>query len=135
MVKSKMVQIAEQLLQQSRAGKLAWEPAEGRGNAFKVSFPDTTLVVSRCSPLRDSPWATVRDLSHSLGIDVASYRLELLDADNHVLETLLALPGQTAHRTLRQLFARAHTQATHSEERINKVMEYLRETGAESTGF
>ena len=134
MVKSQMAQVAEQLLQQSRAGKVAWEAAPGRESAFQVSFPDTILVVSRWSPLRDSPWSTVRDLSKSLGVDVASYRLELLDADRQVVEILLAVPGQTAHRTLRQVYARAHSQVSHAEESINKVMEYLRETGAESAG-
>jgi hypothetical protein len=127
MANLKMLQVAEQLLQQSRAGKVAWAPAETRENAYQVAFPDTTLVISRWSPLRDSPWATVRDLSNCLGVDVASYRLELLDAGSQVVETLLAVPGQTAHRTLRQIFARAQAQARHAEENISKVMEYLRE--------
>jgi hypothetical protein len=134
MTKSQMVQVAEQLLQQTMAGKVVWEAAEERENAYKVSFPDTTLVVSRRSPLRDCRWSTVRDLSHSFGVDVASYRLELLDGDRQVLETLLAVPGQAAHRTLRQLYARAHSQVSHAEEKISRVMEYLRETGAESAG-
>jgi hypothetical protein len=128
MPKSRMTQVAEHLLQQSRAGKVAWEMAEIRESAYKVAFPDTTLVISRWSPLRDSSWATMRDLSRTCSVDVAVYRLELLNEANEVLETLLGIPGQIAYRTLRDTFALARGQVTHAEENIDKVLEYLRET-------
>lgn len=127
MAKSRLVQVAEQLLQQSRAGKVTWQTVENRESAYRVSFPDATLVVSRRSPLRDSPWAPVRDLSHSFGVDVASYRLELLDQANQVVESLLAVPGQSTYRILRETFARAQSQVSHAEENVDKVMQYLSE--------
>jgi hypothetical protein len=123
-----MTQVAEHLLQQSRAGKVGWEMSETRQNAYKVTFPDTTLVISRWSPLRDSSWATMRDLSRTFCVDAAVYRLELLNAANEVVETLLGIPGQIAYRTLRDIFALAQGQVTHAEENIDKVLEYLRET-------
>ena len=128
MAKSRMTQVAEQLLQQSRSGKVAWEQVENRENAYQVAFPDTTLVISRWSPLGGSSWTAVRDLSRTFGVDVASYRLELLDEAGAVVESLLAVPGQVIYRTLRDTFALARGQVTHAEENINKVMEYLRET-------
>ena len=128
MPKSRMTQVAEHLLQQSRAGKVGWEMSETRQNAYKVTFPDTTLVISRWSPLRDSSWATMRDLSRTFCVDAAVYRLELLNAANEVVETLLGIPGQIAYRTLRDIFALAQGQVTHAEENIDKVLEYLRET-------
>ena len=128
MPKSRMTQVAEHLLQHSRAGKVGWEMSETRQNAYKVTFPDTTLVISRWSPLRDSSWATMRDLSRTFCVDAAVYRLELLNAANEVVETLLGIPGQIAYRTLRDIFALAQGQVTHAEENIDKVLEYLRET-------
>ena len=128
MPKTRMTQVAEHLLQQSRAGKVTWEMAESRENGYKVAFPDTTLVVSRWSPLRDSSWATMRDLSRTFSVDVAVYRLELLNEAGEVVESLLGIPGQIAHRALRDTFALAQGQVTHAEENIDKVLEYLRET-------
>jgi hypothetical protein len=128
MAKSRMTQVAEQLLQQSRSGKVTWEQVENRENAYKVAFPDMTLVISRWSPLLGSSWTAVRDLSRTFGVDMAVYKLELLDESNNVVEVLLCMPGQTAYRTLRDTFAQAHGQVTHAEENIDKVMEYLRET-------
>jgi hypothetical protein len=128
MARSRMTQVAEQLLQQSRSGKVTWEQVENRENAFKVAFPDTTLVVSRWSPLRGSSWTMVRDLSRTFGVDVAVYKLELLDEANEVVDVLLGIPGQVAYRMLRDTFALAHGHASHTEENIDKVMEYLRET-------
>jgi hypothetical protein len=123
-----MAQVSEELLQQTRAGRVAWEIVPGRENAYQVTFPDTTLVISRWSPLRNSPWATVRDLSNSFSVDVAAYRLELLNESHEVVEALLAVPGQAAHRWLRETFALAQGQVSHSQENIDRVLEYLRGT-------
>jgi hypothetical protein len=123
-----MHQVAEQLLQQSRAGKINWAAAEGRKDAYKVVLPDTTLIISRWSPLGSSPWATVRDLSRSFSVDFGAYRLELLNESNEIVETLLAVPGQSAYRVLRDTFELAQSRASHREDKIDQVLEYLRQT-------
>jgi hypothetical protein len=128
MATSRMYQVAEELLQQTRAGKINWAAAEGRKDAYKVVLPNTTLVISRWSPLGGSPWAAVRDLSRSFSVEVAAYRLELLNGSNEVVETLLAVPGQSAYRVLRETFGLAQQRASHTEEKIDQVLEYLRQT-------
>ena len=128
MAKSRMHQVAEELLQQSQAGKINWTAVEGGRDAYKVVLPDTTLVVSRWSPLGNTPWATLRDLSRSFSVDFGAYRLELLNESNEVVETLLAVPGQSAYRVLRETLGLAQQRANHTEEKIDQVLEYLRQT-------
>ena len=130
MTESRIDQLCEELLQQSQEGKVAWEEVEGLEYAYKVRFPDLTLVVSSWAPLRNCSWQPVRELSNSLNLDIATYRLELRDAAGEVTETLLVVPGQTNYRLLREVFALAHRQASHAEKNMDKALEYLRGTSA-----
>jgi hypothetical protein len=129
MAKSRMHQVAEELLQQSRAGKVNWAAAEDRRDAYKVVLPNTTLVISRWSPLGNLPWDAMRDLARSFSVDFGAYRLELLNESGEVVETLLAVvPSQSAHGALRETFSLAQQRAHQTEAKIDQVLEYLRQT-------
>jgi len=128
MAKSRMHQVAEELLQQSRATKINWTATEDRKDAYRVVLPDTTLVISRWSPLGNTSWAAAQDLSRSFSVDFGAYRLELLNESNEVVETLLTVPGQSAYRVLRDTFGLAQQRANQTEEKIDQVLEYLRQT-------
>ena len=128
MPKTRMTQVAEQLLQQSRNEKVAWEVLEGKNYAYKVDYPDTTVVISSWSLLRDVAWDPISDLAKSLSLNIATYRLELQDSTGQVDEALLAVPGQAVHKVLRDVFDLAHRQASPTEENIDKILEYLKGT-------
>ncbi len=123
-----MTQAAEELLQQSRADKVRWEVVEGRKHAYKVAYPDTTVIISSWSLPRDVAWDPISDLATSLNLGVSTYRLELLDSTGEVDEALLAIPGQAVHKTLRDVYDLAHRQASPAEGNIDKVLEYLKGT-------
>lgn len=128
MPKARINEVAEELLKQSRADKISWQLVEGKENAYQSFFPETSVVVSRWSPLHNSPWATVRDLSNSFSQDVATYRLEVLNESGEIVESLLTLPGQFSYRNLREVFKLAERQASPTEESIDRVLEHLRQT-------
>ncbi len=94
-----MTQAAEELLQQSRADKVRWEVVEGRKHAYKVAYPDTTVIISSWSLPRDVARDPISDLATSLNLGVSTYRMELLDSTGEVDEALLAIPGQAVHKT------------------------------------
>ena len=128
MVKARINQVAEELLIQARADKLKWEIIEDRETAYLTSFPETSLIVSRWSPLHNAPWAEVRDLANSISLDLATYRLELLNDAGEILESLLTIPGQASYRRLREVYQLAHRQASYSEKSIDEVLQHLRQT-------
>ena len=128
MAKARINEVSGELLKQARADKISWQIVEGRDDAYQASFSDTSLVVSRWSPLQNSPWATLRDLSNSFSPDIATYRLELLNESGEVVESLLTLPGQFAYRNLREVFDLAKRQSSPTEESIDRVLKHLRQT-------
>lgn len=127
MAKASINQVAEELLKQARADKIKWEVIDDRETAFRTSFPETSLIVSRWSPMHNAPWAEVRALANSISLDLATYRLELLNDSGEVLESLLTLPGQAAYRHLREVYQLAHGQASYAEKNINEVLQNLRQ--------
>jgi hypothetical protein len=128
MANARINEVAGELLKQARADKISWQIVEGRDDAYQASFPDISLVVLRWSPLQNSPWATLRDLSNSFSPDIATYRLELLNESGEVVESLLTLPGQFAYRNLREVFDLAKRQSSPTEESIDRVLKHLRQT-------
>jgi len=128
MAKTRIIQVVEELLTQTRGDKINWEIADNRETAYRTSFPETALIVSRWSPLHNAPWAQVRDLANSISLDLATYRLELLNNSGEVLESLLTIPGQATYRHLREVYQLAHRQASHSEKSIDQVLQHLRQT-------
>jgi len=128
MAKARINEVAEELLKQARADKISWQIVEGRDDAYQASFPDTSLVVSRWSPLQNSSWATLRDLSNGFSPDIATYRLELLNEYGEVVESLLTLLGQFAYRNLSEVFDLAKRQSSPSEGSIDRVLKHLKQT-------
>ena len=128
MAKARINEVAEELLKQARADKISWQIVEGRDDAYQASFPDTSLVVSRWSPLQNSSWATLRDLSNGFSPDIATYRLELLNEYGEVVESLLTLLGQFAYRNLSEVFDLAKRQSSLSEGSIDRVLKHLKQT-------
>ena len=128
MANARINEVAGELLKQARADKISWQIVEGRDDAYQASFPDISLVVLRWSPLQNSSWATLRDLSNSFSPDIATYRLELLNESGEVVESLLTLPGQFAYRNLREVFDLAKRQSSPTEESIDRVLKHLRQT-------
>ena len=132
MNKSRMEQLAQELLRQSREGKVTWEEIASQGceESYRVAFADVALVVSKWQPLRNSSWQPLRDLSNSFKLNIAAYRLELRNDAGETTESLLAVPGQAAYRALREVFCLARRQASPAERDIDKALEYLRGTSA-----
>jgi hypothetical protein len=128
MVKARINEVAAELLKQARADKIGWQAVEGRESAYQASFPDASVVVSRWSPLHNSPWAILRDLSNGFSPDVAIYRLEVLNPSGEIVESLLTVPGQLAYRNLREVFDLAKRRTSPTEESIDRVLEHLRQT-------
>ena len=128
MTKSRINQVAEELLIQARADKITWEIVDNQETAYRTSFPETALIISRWSPLHNAPWAPVRDLANSISLDLATYRLELLNDSGDVVESLLTIPGQASYRRLREVYQLAHRQASYSEKSIDEVLQHLRQT-------
>ena len=128
MAKARINQVAEELLIQARADRIKWEIVDNQETAYRTSFPETALIVSRWSPLHNAPWAQVRDLANSVSLDLAAYRLELLNDSGDVVESLLTIPGQATYRRLREVYQLAHRQASYSEKSIDEVLQHLRQT-------
>ena len=128
MGKARINQVAEELLIQARADRIKWEIVDNQETAYRTSFPETALIVSRWSPLHNAPWAQVRDLANSISLDLAAYRLELLNDSGDVVESLLTIPGQATYRRLREVYQLAHRQASYSEKSIDEVLQHLRQT-------
>ena len=128
MAKARINQVAEELLNQSRADNIPWETIEDRETAYRTTFPETSLIVSRWSPLHNSPWHGIRDFANSINLDLATFRLELLNDAGEVVDSLLTVPGQTSYRRLREVYELAHSKASYSEKSIDEVLQHLRQT-------
>ena len=128
MPKSRMTQVAEELLQHSGSDNVAWEAVEGRKYCYKVAYPDTTVIISSWSLLQDVAWNPISDLAANFNLSIGTYRLELLDSAGHVDGALLAIPGQAIHQTMRGIYESAHRQTSPAEANIDKVLEYLKGT-------
>ena len=66
--------------------------------------------------------------ANSISLDLATYRLELLNDTGEILESLLTIPGQASYRRLREVYQLAHRQASYSEKSIDEVLQHLRQT-------
>ena len=73
MAKARINEVARELLNQAQADKISWQIVESRVDAYQASFPDTSIIVSRWSPLKNSYWATLRDLPNTFSLEIATY--------------------------------------------------------------
>ena len=105
---TRMMHLAEELLQRARNGKIAWEVGIMR-NSYGVSLPDMSIDISREGPL---------------------YTLSLLGEDKRTIDRLYSSkPYDPAFRILQTIYdlARGRT-APHSNDTVDKAVGYLKTT-------
>ena len=103
-----MMHLAEELLQRARSGKISWEVGPMR-NAFGVTLPDMSIMVSREGPL---------------------YTLSLLGEENRTIDRLYSSKAyDPAFRILQEIYdlARGRT-APRRDETVDKAVGYLKAT-------
>ncbi len=108
MPESKMNEVAEQLLRQSKEHKVSWAETGSRV-AYRVHFPDIALTITR--------------VSSSLG-EVSDMRLELMSDGGRVIDSLDTAHENPMHSTLNQIFEIAQQDIRDSG--IDKALNYLK---------
>jgi len=104
-----MVEVARELLSQSKGHKVDWEDA-GRGDHYRVFYPDVVLAISRTETYMEETY----DL-----------RLELMGDAGRVIDSLDTTPEDDRYSILEQIFelAEEHVRDTG----INKALGYLKQ--------
>ena len=104
MDESKMMELAQQLLDSARTGKLAWEEGTSR-YSYIVNFQDIALVI----------------VERSVGV----HHLELINGDGDGIESLRPKNIAT-EEILQEIYDIARRQALDIDGNINKALEYLK---------
>lgn len=107
MSESKMIEVAKELLQRARAGKVDWEKTSSN-DLLRVKFPDVELRIYRLG---------------SIG-----YNLSLLNQAGREVDSLQASRNAPAHAILQEIFNLARSQVLDVEGNVNKVLDYLKES-------
>jgi len=114
MAESRMLELAQELAAQSRAGKVVWGET-GRKEVYRVYFPDVVLTIS----MSESP-------SEDPHVDdwVTTYRLDLGSESGRVIDSLSVEPNDERYELLGEIFelAERHVRDTG----INKALDYLK---------
>ena len=103
---TRMMNLAEELLERAQSGKITWEAGAMR-NAYGVTLPDMTITISREGPL---------------------YTLSLLGEDQRTIDRLYSSKTyDPAFRLLQEIYdlARGRT-APRRDENVEKAVGYLR---------
>ena len=108
MPESKMNEVAEQLLSQSKEHKVSWEEISRRG-AYRVHFPDIALTITRVNTYLE---------------EVSGMRLELMSDAGSVIDSLETKPEDSMHSILSQIFDLAQQEIRDSG--IDKALGYLK---------
>jgi len=108
MPESRMTEVAQELLSNSRDHNVAWEDGATRGS-YRVFFPDVVLTISRIYPSLE---------------ESSDLRFELMNDTGRVIESLDTTPEETMHSVLSEIFdlAEQHVRDTG----INKALNYLK---------
>jgi hypothetical protein len=108
MSESKMIEVAKELLQRARVGKVDWEKTSSN-DLLRVKFPDVELRIYRSANI---------------------YTLALLNQAGTEVDNIIALPSRDAptHAILQEIFNLARNQILDVESNINKVLDYLKES-------
>lgn len=127
MAKMRMIEVAEQLLDRAKAGTVAWQREFGN-QRYLLGFPDMAIAISRLSwlpgpPLPPPGLPTLPDL-RSLG--TYGYKLELLDENGGLIESLAATVGDPEHRVLKEIYDVAEVGERSIDESIDKALSYLK---------
>ncbi|MDA1219242.1 MAG: hypothetical protein O2909_07355 [Chloroflexi bacterium] len=105
MTESKMLELAEEVLAQSKAGKVKWEEITNT-DAYGVKFPDIGLGIVRISG--------------------AEYLLQLRDIGGKLLDSLSGRRGSEEYNMLQEIYNLARGEALSVEENIDKALNYLK---------
>ena len=110
MPESRMNEVAQELLSQSRDHNVTWEDSATKGS-YRVFFPDVVLVISR----------SYRSLEES-----SNLLLELMNDSGRVVDCLDTTSEEAMHSVLSEIFdlAEQHVRDTG----VNKALDYLKRT-------
>jgi hypothetical protein len=102
-----MAELAQQLLETARAGKVKWE--EGlKSDSYRANLPDISLVITRTNQ--------------------EDYRLDLINDKGRIIESIASgplLPSQV-RQTMEQIHEIARRSVLAIDQNIDKALEYLR---------
>ncbi len=102
-------ELAEQLLEQSKAHKVNWEDTRA-GGEFRVFFPDLALRLSRVLGIFED--------------ESAEYKLELTSNTGRSIDSLIPEPGAPLYQLLSDIFTLAEEYI--HDNSINKALDYLK---------
>ncbi len=112
MQQSKMIELANQLLETAQAGKVMW--GEGlNSDSYRADLPNVSIVITRTQP------------------DPEAYRLDLIDGKGRKIEslatdTLSYIDSIPQRQALRQIHDIARRHVLDIDQNIEKALEYLR---------
>jgi len=127
MAKMRMIEVAEQLLKRAKAGTVGWKKDFG-DQRYLLVFPDMAFAISRLSwlprpPLPPPGFPTPPVLR---GLGTYGYKLELLDQNGGLIESLAATVGDPEHRMLKDIYEVAEIGEQNIDASIDKALEYLK---------
>ena len=105
---SKMVELAGQLLDSARAGKIKWSQGVG-SNSYSANLPDVSLVITR------------RDIRPP-----RTYFLELVNNEGEMIESLSPYTSEEEHNVLTEIHDLARRYVLDIDGNIDKALDYLR---------
>ena len=108
MPESKMHELAQNLLGQSKEDKIDWE-STGAHASYRVIFPDVVLTISR----------VYLDIG-----ETSDLRLELMNETGRVINLLETAPEDYMHSLFEQIFDLAERHVRDAG--IDKALEYLK---------
>jgi hypothetical protein len=120
MAETRMNELAEELLQRSRDGKVPWEEKpRGRRSepdGYQVVFPDGALILTRTEELRGESLEKLEE--------IVVYRIDLLGDTGRIIDTLTHKPEEPMYQTLAEIFdlAEAYVRDTG----ISKALDFLK---------
>ena len=105
----KIVVVAQRVLSQSKEGQLPWAETSDEYK-FVVSFPRSSVSISRRPWEHDRDWIYVFSVHNQLATEV---------------DTLRANPGDDLHNTLEELFESARRSALEPDEVLDDLLTRL----------
>ena len=105
MQESKMIELANELLRNARAGKLDWEE-DSEDDGFTIDFPDVSLsIVNQGDSI---------------------FTLQLINDEGDVIEEISASQVHPTGKTLQEIYDLAKRQVWNIDGNIDKALGYLR---------
>ena len=106
---SKMVELAGQLLDSARAGKVKW--AQGVGNdSYSANLPDVSLGITRRQPM----------------LGARTYSLELINNKGDMIEYISSYESEDEYNVLAEIHDLARRYVLDIDGNIDKALEFLR---------